>query len=238
MDLLDLTVEAHGGLARWNTLSRARAHVSAGGGLWKLKHQEGVLAETTVTVELDRQWTSHEPFAEPGLRSVFTPDHVAVESTDGHVVEERDRPREAFVGHTRDTPWDHLHVVYFAGYAMWTYLTTPFVFTRPGFEVREIEPWEEDGETWRRLEVTFPDHIATHCPTQVFHIDDRGLIRRHDYTAEVVAGGPAAHYSSEHISVDGIVVPTRRRVHPVDRDGRSRPDLTMVSLDLDGIAFS
>jgi hypothetical protein len=131
MDLLDLTVEAHGGLDRWNTLSRARAHVSAGGGLWTLKHQEGVLADTTVTVELDRQWTSHEPFAERGLRSVFTTDHVAVESTDGHVVEERDRPREAFAGHTRDTPWDHLHVVYFGGYAMWTYLTTPFVFTRP-----------------------------------------------------------------------------------------------------------
>jgi len=45
---------------------------------------------------------------------------------------------------------------------MWNYLTEPFVFTYPGVETREIEPWREDGETWRRLTVTFPETIANH----------------------------------------------------------------------------
>jgi hypothetical protein len=34
-------------------------------------------------------------------------------------------------------------------YALWNYLATPFVFTEPGFETREIGPHEENGETWQ-----------------------------------------------------------------------------------------
>ena len=43
------------------------------------------------------------------------------------------------------TPWDVLQLAYFIGYAMWNYLTTPFLFTYPGVEAREIEPWHEAG---------------------------------------------------------------------------------------------
>src|SRR5215831_14617140 len=50
-------------------------------------------------------------------------------------------PRASFTGHVMDTPWDPLHRAYFMGYAQWTYLTTPFFMTMPGFEVTEISPW-------------------------------------------------------------------------------------------------
>jgi len=33
--------------------------------------------------------------------------------------------------------WDDLHLAYFSGYAMWNYLTTPFLFAMEGFEVEE-----------------------------------------------------------------------------------------------------
>ena len=46
-------------------------------------------------------------------------------------------------------------LVYFAGYAMWTYLTTPFLFVMDGVATEELQPWHENGETWRRLKVTF-----------------------------------------------------------------------------------
>ena len=237
MDLLDLTVAAHGGLDGWRQLSTARAHVLAGGGLFPLKHQDGVISDTVVTIDPHRQWASHEPFGKPGVRSVFTGDHIAIETTDGAVLDERAHPRASFADHRLDTPWDQLHLAYFGAYAMWTYLTTPFLFTYPDVSTREIDPWQEDGETWRRLEVTFPDRIATHCARQTFSVDDDGLIRRHDYVADVVGGGPVAHYTSEHRIVDGVVVPTRRRVHPVGPDGRPVFDRTMVALDLDDISF-
>ena len=48
--------------------------------------------------------------------------------------------------------------------------------------------------------VTFPGHIASHCKEQTFYSDADGLIRRHDYIAEVLgSSGPAAHYSSSSI---------------------------------------
>ncbi|SNS04358.1 hypothetical protein SAMN05216276_100346 [Streptosporangium subroseum] len=237
-ELRDRVIAVHGGLDRWNELTSVRAHLVNGGGLWALKGQEGVIEDATVHVDLHRQFASHFPFGRPGLRSAFTADRVAVESDAGEVVEERLDPRDAFAGHTVETPWDRLHLAYFAGYAMWTYLTEPFSFADPGFRTEELSPWQEDGQTWRRLKVTYPDHIATHSKEQTYYIDADGLIRRHDYVSEVLGStGPAAHYSSEHREFDGIVVPTRRRVHLIGEDGNVMPEPLIVSIDLDDIVF-
>ena len=64
-----------------------------------------------------------------------------------------------------NTVWDPLHLAYFTGYAMWTYLTTPFFTAMPGFEVTEISPWQEGGESWRGLRARFPNEIASHSRT-------------------------------------------------------------------------
>ena len=88
------------------------------------------------------------------------PEHVAIRTLDGETVEERATPRGTFPLPFDDftTPWDAIQVAYFASAATWNYLTAPFVFASPGVRAREIEPWQEDGETWRRLAVTFPEH--------------------------------------------------------------------------------
>jgi len=52
----------------------------------------------------------------------------------------------------------------------------------------------------RRLQVTYPANIHTHCPTQVFHFSDDGLLRRHDYATDV-AGGVASHYCFRFTSI-------------------------------------
>jgi hypothetical protein len=46
-----------------------------------------------------------------------------------------------------------LQELYFVGYALWNYLATPFVFTEPGFESREIGPHEENGDIWKAMRV-------------------------------------------------------------------------------------
>ncbi|MGH8639021.1 MAG: hypothetical protein ACREUZ_17950, partial [Burkholderiales bacterium] len=86
-------------------------------------------------------------------------------------------PRDSFADHGLDTPWDRLHLAYFAGYAMWTYLTTPFLFTMDGVSTEELPPWHENGETWRRLKVVFPPDIATHSTVQTFYVGSDGLLR-------------------------------------------------------------
>lgn len=236
--LLERVLEAHGGLDRWNELTSVKAHLINGGVLWALKRQEGVIDDVDVHVDLHREFTSHIPFGRPGLRSAFSADRVAIESDTGEVVEERRNPRDSFAGHTLETPWDKLHLAYFAGYAMWTYLTAPFSFATPGFQTEELAPWQQHDQTWRRLKVIFPDHIASHCKKQTFYFDADGLIRRHDYIPEVLgSSGPAAHYSSEYREFNGIKVPTRRRVYLIGEDGSVMEEPLIVSIDLDKVEF-
>lgn len=162
-NLLDLVLEAHGGLRRWQEAGTIHAKGSVGGLLWTLRGQEGILATVDMAVDVQQQRVVFKGFTDPELRGVFTPGRVAIERRDGEVVAERTSPREAFAGHGPDTPWDQLHVLYFAGYAMWNYLTAPYLLTRPGVAVEELEPWEETGENGRRLRATFLT-LSRHTP--------------------------------------------------------------------------
>ncbi|MFC6083440.1 hypothetical protein [Sphaerisporangium aureirubrum] len=238
-ELLEQVVAAYGGLDRWEKLTSVRARVRAGGLLWPMKRQMGVLDDVITRIDPHRQFTTTEPFGEPGLRGSFTPDRVAVETDAGEMVEERFHPRAAYAGHRLDTPWDRLHVAYFNGYAMWTYLTEPFSLAGPGFEVTELEPWQEDGETWRRLRVVFPGDVDTHSKENVYYVDAGLRIRRHDYVAEVAGTDAtgAAHYASDFQESGGFLVPARRRVHPVGPGGRPMLDTVLVSIDLSDIRF-
>ncbi|MFF3562132.1 hypothetical protein ACFYXS_19030 [Streptomyces sp. NPDC002574] len=235
-DLVTTVIEAHGGLERWNRYGSVTVHHRVGGSLWTLKGQEGVLSHVAVRLDLRRQRAAHYPFTAPHLRTSFTARRVAVETDAGEVVAERTDPRASFPSDVR-APWDDLHVAYFAGEAMWTYLTSPFTFASPGFEAVELSPVTEEGETWRRLQVTFPEHIATHCPQQVFSFDANGLLRRHDYTPEVINAGPAAHYPSAYREFDGIMVPTRRRVYRRGADGTVDRDVELVTIDVESVLF-
>jgi hypothetical protein len=65
------------------------------------------------------------------------------------VLEALDQPRASFAGYALETPWSTLQLAYFVGTAMWTDLTQPFTFTLPGFQTRELEPWDEAGRRRR-----------------------------------------------------------------------------------------
>jgi hypothetical protein len=236
--LAKLAIDAHGGLDRWRQFKTISTRLLNGGALWPLKHQQGVLDDVHVRVDLRKAWASHWPFTAPNLRSSFEPHRVAIETTEGQLVEELLQPRDSFKGHAVDTPWNRLQLAYFAGYAMWTYLNTPFLFALDGVETEEMEPWRENGETWRALKVTFPPNIATHSTVQTFYFDAEGLLKRHDYNVEVSGGAPAAQYVYQHEEFSGILVPTKRRVLGRREDGTSVPDPLIVAIDVSKVEFS
>ena len=233
--LAELTINAHGGLARWNQFKSVSADLVQGGVLWPLKGQAGTLDKTNVTVRARDEWASHSPFGSIDHRSRFEPDRVAIEATDGSVLEELRQPRESFVGHTLQTPWTALQLAYFAGYAMWTYLNTPFLLAWPGVTCEELSPWKENGESWRRLEVRFPDSIATHSPKQILYVDTAGLLKRHDYDVDIAGGTPGAHYVDAYVDVSGIKFPTVRRIFARNEDGSVNREPLVVSIDLSNI---
>ena len=121
---------------------------------------------------------------------------------------------------------------------MWTYLTVPFSLTWAGFEAREIEPWQEQGETWRRLSVTFPPSIASHSSLQIFSFGDDGLLRKHDYVDEVAGNFPVAHYVSDYQGVSGLLIPTKRRAFARRPDNKPALEALTVSIDLSEIRFA
>jgi hypothetical protein len=231
-DLLELALDAHGDLQRWKQLTEISATVAIGGTTWPRKGQEGFFTETVVTIDPQVERTRYQPLAKAGDSLVFTPDHVAILDDKGGVLEERNDPKLAFAGHAADTKWDNLHVAYFAGYAMWNYLTIPFLLTYDGFEVDEIDPWIEGGEQWRRLKVRFPTGIATHNDTQTFYFGPDYLLRRHDYAADVFGGAPVAHYTEEHKTFEGFSFPTRRRVVPRRSDGSTLDKPVAITIDV------
>lgn len=228
-------IDAHGGLERWKTFGSLSAHLVQGGALWMLKGKAGVLDDTTVTIALDRQHAAHAPFGEVAARSSFTPGLVQLLGDDDVVLSSLPDPRASFTGHGLDTPWNDLQLAYFAGLAMWTYLTMPFLLAADGVVSRRIDDWQVDGETWRRLEVTFPPEIATHSTRQTLHVGPDGLLRQHDYDVEIAGNTPGAHLISDYVEVQGIRFPTKRRIFPRQPDGRAMAEPLVVSIDLDRI---
>src|SRR5687768_5459867 len=190
-----------------------------------------------MTVSLHEERSSLAPFGDPDWHTEFTPDRVAILRDDGTVVTERRDPRASFAGHELTTPWDPLHRAYFNGYALWIYLTTPFLLTLPGVSVSEIAPVTEDGEVWPGLQADFPPEIATHSRLQEFYFGPDHLLRRHDYRVDVAGGFPAAQYVSGMVEAGGLRLPTRRRAYLADSAGRPLRDRLMDSIDLSDIEF-
>jgi hypothetical protein len=224
-------------LDRWNSFETVKATIVTGGQLFGMKGTPQDSTPRRMTVATKREWASVTPYGAPDQRTDFTATRVAIEKLDGTVIHERLHPSEHAEGKAIDAPWDALDRAYFNGYALWTYLTTPFHFAMPGFEVEEIAPWQERDELWTGLRVTYPADVASHSRQQDFYFGPDFLLRRHDYYVEASGGFAAAQYVFEPVLVQGITLPTKRRAYM--RDGSLSPirDRLMVSIDISDVCF-
>ena len=237
-DLLDIAIAAHGGLERWSQFRTLQAEMAIRGAIFVAKRIAGLQDDVTYEVQLHEERVTVERFGGPNRRLRFLPNRLTLESFEGEIIEARDNPRDAFKDHNPDSSWDALHLGYFSSYALWTYLTLPFLYTNPGFVVEEIAPWQEAGEEWRRLKATFPANVASHAREQVTYFGPDGLMRRHDYAVEVLGGAIGANYSTDYREFQGIKVPTIRRVYAYDAMGQKVSEPLLVSIDIEDVSFS
>lgn len=212
-ELLELAVNAHGGMKRWEQVNRIHLQLSVTGFLFAIKGLPDGMTDMLMSIDCREQSVTVAPYSRSDLRGRFTPSRVWIEDRKGGLVEALDSPRASFEGHGLMTKWNQLQRLYFTAYAFWNYLTTPFLFTQPGFETEEMGIHIENGQAWQRLKVTYPSRIHTHCRQQVFYFSVKGQLQRVDYVTDV-AGGVASHYCFDHVDYDGIVIPTLRRVVP------------------------
>src|SRR5437870_10996174 len=169
-ELIELAIAAHGGHQLWESGREVSVHVSSGGLAFASKLQGSAVRDVEARVSTRGQHVIFTPYPRPGQRGVLEQDgSVRIETDAGEIVQRREHARSAFADLRHKLWWDRLDILYFGTYAMWTYMCAPFVFERDGFAVRELEPWEEEGERWQRLAVRFPESVHTHCREQVFY---------------------------------------------------------------------
>jgi hypothetical protein len=232
-ELLELALETHGGIEKYNQFKILKAHLQIGGITWGMKGHDGALNNAHYTAYLHEQKGSWSGIFEPDTRSEFTPQRVALLSGEGALIEELQAPRESFKGHNIETPWTKLQTVYFSSYATWNYLTAPFNFLTPEVAFNELAPLDVNGGTLRRLEVIYPDGFATHSKRQVYYYDETGLPKRHDYWPEVLGGSSATQILEDYKDFSGIKLATKRRIYILnDADNSYLPEPVLVSIDL------
>jgi hypothetical protein len=230
-DLLNQALNAHGGLDRWNKVKAIEVAASITGAIWYVKGKGDFLKNVVLTAGTRDERLTVD-FPGQNKRATFEPSRIVIQSADGTLIEARDNPEEAFVGQQRETPWNDVHVIYFVGEALWTYLNIPFLYTYEGFTTEEIPSIQVEGETWRRLKATFPDTVKSHTREQISCFGPDGLLRRHDYTVDILGGATGLNYASEYRDVDGIIVPTKRRVYAYEGDYQLLKEPLLVAIDM------
>jgi hypothetical protein len=228
---LNLALKAHGGLDRWNKVKAIRVAASITGAIWYVKGKPDFLKNVVLTSETRNERVTVE-FPGQDKRAIFKPNRIVIETAQGDLIDARDNPEESFAGQQRETPWNDIHVIYFVGEALWTYLNTPFLYTYEGFTTEEIPSIQVEGETWRRLKVTFPDGVKSHTREQISCFGPDGLLRRHDYTVDILGGATGLNYASDYRDVDGIVVPTKRWVYAYEGDYQLVKEPLLVAIDM------
>ena len=103
-------------------MQSVRVAASITGAIWFVKSRGDALKDVIMTIETKKERLTTD-FPGQDKRSIFEPaSRVVMEKTDGTQIAARDEPEKSFAGHQRSTPWDDIHVAYFCGEALWTYL--------------------------------------------------------------------------------------------------------------------
>jgi len=230
-DLLESAIAAHGGIDRWSQVTAITVNASVTGALFHVKGKPDALKDVRFEADTKRQRLIMD-YVGQDKQSVFEPSRVVIQRRDGELIDARDEPEGSFGGHQLETPWDDIHLAYFTGEALWTYLNVPFLYSWPGFTTEEITPIEVDGETWRRLTVTFPEHVKSHTREQISCFGPDGLLRRHDFTIDILGGATGMLYATDSRNVDGIIIPTTRRGYAWQGDYQRIPEPLLVAIDM------
>lgn len=236
-DLLKNIIKTYGEMELWSAVDRITVVANIDGINWQKKGHPGLFNNTQIEIYTKAQFVRYIPI-DKNWYSTYEPNLVRIFNRENNtLIEELYDPRQSFTGFDRDSKWTLLQAVYFASYAMWNYFNIPFVFMSKDYNIKELDIWSEEGIHLRRIQVTFPDYITTHNKQQIFYINENGLIVRHDYNAEIMGKGGAAHYLNDYTEIDGLMFPMKRRVFKRldDNNTSLKPEPLLISIDINDL---
>lgn len=212
-EVLERAIERHGG---WSTWQRLRS-VTLGPRV--LRGMLPTVKGNGRTFPLPSRFVlrPHEVEAEfvdypaAGSRGLFARGYVRLMDSHGAMTEYAATHRDTFSGLDKYRRWSPLDALYFFGYALTHYHSLPFTLGEGqclGHRRAHL-----GNEVLEGVAVRLPPSLHTHCDRQVFYFDSTGVLRRHDYVAEIVgAWARGAHFWEDYQEVEGLLVARRRHV--------------------------
>ena len=80
--------------------------------------------------------------------------------------------------------------------------------------------------------------MKSHTREQISCFGPDGLLRRHDYTVDILQGGTGLNYASDYTDVDGIMIPATRRVYAYQGDYQLVKEPLLVAIDFSDIKIA
>jgi hypothetical protein len=230
--LLERAIARHGGPASWAALRCVTLAPRALRGL--LPSLKGVGRTFPIPPRIDvfpheYRCVFHD-YPTVGCRGIFSAGAVELFDASGSVVESNAHARASFRGLRRWRRWSPADALYFFGYALSHYHGLPFTLAegRPLGLCRV----RSDGRTLTGVDVELPEALHTHSRRQAFYFDEEGLLRRHDYVADIAGWwARGAHLWRDFVTARGIPIPRER--HVVARLGRTTTPFVALHAELD-----
>jgi hypothetical protein len=221
-------LKAYGGEEVWKNASAVESIDTVGGALFQAKGTN-IPPHATFVNDVRNPHTTITPVDANGNVGVLDGFSVSIQSPGGAIIEQRSDARNNLQNGNLTARWDQLNLVYFLGYAFWTYNTLPYQLTRTDIQWTEIQ----DGV----LQADFGPNLPVHSRIQRFWFDKQtGLLKRNDYTPVAAASDAnASNIVFDYGIFNGIPYPSKRRVKmtPLQQYGWVLPFPDMVTIDVE-----
>jgi len=229
--LLEAAVRRHGGWDAWRSLGAlaVRPRLLTGMLPWLKGHRRTFHLPPRAEVHPQDARVVFFDYPAPGATGTFERGRLTLTDAGGTVVWSAENGRDAFRGWRKLRRWRPAGALYFFGYALTHYHSLPFTLGRG--RPLGLHRVRQDGRELTGIEVELPPELHTHNRRQTFYFDADGLLRRHDYVADIV--GPwarGAHLWRDFVTVAGLQM-TRTR-HVVARLGRRTTPLVALHAEL------
>ncbi|MEL6428450.1 MAG: hypothetical protein AAFZ87_11070 [Planctomycetota bacterium] len=234
LDVLERSLEAHGGRALWESAASVTTTLDIGGAALALKGRSPFARR--IVAEVDPLRPAVE-LRHP--RGTFRMDGWSIRPASSG-------PDEAYEvdvhdgSHRAPRLWSDLDEAHFLSYAVWNYVLGPWLLLHACDAMERLPDGARRGQPHARVRVRFRPDVPTHCPEQTFWFDAEGRLARLDYTAHALSSwAHGAHEVESYATFDGIELPRKRRVRlrPFG-GGRSAPLVSAMRGELRSVVFT
>jgi len=229
--LLDASIRRHGGWDAWRSLRRVVVQPRALSGVLPrmkgLGRSFGLPARAEIHPHDGRAIFIDYPAS--GASGTFERGSVTLTDGSGAIVASIADARASFRGWRKLRRWSPADALYFFGYALTHYHSLPFTLGqgRP----LGIRRARYEGRSLTGVEVELPPELHTHSRRQTFYFEEDGLLRRHDYVADIAgAWARGAHLWRDFVTVAGLEMACVR--HVVARLGRRATPFVALHAEL------